>query len=104
MLVIRQIKEKDAEEFLSLCKKIDTETEFMMFEPGERPTTIEEQRDEIKDILSRDNQTVFVAEKDGQLVGYLTAYGGRYKRNRPISLQESPSPLHPRVSDQDFLK
>jgi RimJ/RimL family protein N-acetyltransferase len=30
----------------------------------------------------RDNQTVFVAEKDGQLVGYLTAYGGRYKRNR----------------------
>ncbi|HKZ57964.1 MAG TPA: GNAT family N-acetyltransferase [Thermodesulfovibrionales bacterium] len=82
MLVIRQIKEIDAEEFLNLCKKIDAETQFMMFEPGERPTTIEEQRDEIKDILSRDNQTIFVAEKDGQLVGYLTAYGGRYKRNR----------------------
>jgi RimJ/RimL family protein N-acetyltransferase len=82
MLIIREIKESDAEEFLSLCKKIDAETQFMMFELGERPTTIEEQRDEIKEILSRDNQTIFVAEKDGQLIGYLAAYGGRYKRHR----------------------
>jgi RimJ/RimL family protein N-acetyltransferase len=82
MLIIRERKESDAEEFLSLCKKIDAETQFMMFELGERPTTIEEQRDEIKEILSRDNQTIFVAEKNGQLIGYLAAYGGRYKRNR----------------------
>jgi RimJ/RimL family protein N-acetyltransferase len=53
-----------------------------MFEPGERPTTIGEQKDEIRDILSRDNQTIFVAENDGQLIGYLTACGGKYKRNR----------------------
>lgn len=82
MITIREIKESDAEEFLSLCKKIDAETQFMMFEPGERPTTIGEQRDEIKDILLKDNQTIFVAEKDSQLIGYLAAYGGRYKRNR----------------------
>ena len=82
MVVIRQIKENDAEEFLNLCKKIDAETEFMMFEPGERPTTIEEQTNEIKDMLSTDNQTIFIAEKDDQLIGYLTAYGGRYNRNR----------------------
>lgn len=82
MIIIRQIKEEEAEEFLNLCKKIDAETEFMMFDPGERPTTIEELKDEIKDMLSRDNQTIFIAEKDGQLIGYLTAYGGRYKRNR----------------------
>ena len=82
MVVIRQIKENDAGEFLILCKKIDAETEFMMFEPGERPTTVEEQTDEIKDILSRDNQTILIAMKDRQLIGYLTAYGGRYKRNR----------------------
>lgn len=81
MIRIREIRESDAEEFLSLCKKIDAETQFMMFEPGERPTTIKEQRDEIRDILSKDNQTIFVAEKDSQLIGYLSAYGGRYKRN-----------------------
>jgi len=82
MIRIREIKESDAEEFLSLCKRIDSETEFMMFEPGERLTTIKEQRNEISDILSKDNQIIFVAEKDSQLIGYLSAYGGRYKRNR----------------------
>jgi len=40
MIRIREIRESDAEEFLSLCKKIDAETQFMMFEPGERLTTI----------------------------------------------------------------
>ena len=82
MILIREIKEGDAEEFLSLCRRVDAETLFMMFEPGERPTTIEEQRCEIREILLRDNQTIFVAENDGQLIGYLTACGGRYKRNR----------------------
>jgi RimJ/RimL family protein N-acetyltransferase len=82
MITIREIRESDAEEFLNLCNRIDAETPFMMFEPGERPTTIEDQEDEIRDILSRDNQTIFVAEKDNQLIGYLAAYGGRYKRNR----------------------
>jgi len=82
LVIIRQIKESDAEEFLSLCMAVDAETPFMMFEPGERPATIEEQSDEIRDILSRENQTIFVAEKDGQLIGYLTACGGRYKRNK----------------------
>jgi len=82
MILIREIKETDAEEFLILCKKIDAETHFMMFEPGERPTTIEEQKDEIKETLSKDNKTIFVVEKDSQLIGYLATYGGRYKRNR----------------------
>ena len=81
MIITRKIKEGDADEFLSLCRKVDAETPFMMFEPGERPTTIEEQRYEIREILLRDNQTIFVAENDG-LIGYLTACGGRYKRNR----------------------
>jgi RimJ/RimL family protein N-acetyltransferase len=81
LVIIREIKESDAENFLNLCNRIDVETPYMMFEPGERPTTIEDQRNEIRDILSRDNQTIFIAEKDDQLIGYLAAYGGRYKRN-----------------------
>jgi RimJ/RimL family protein N-acetyltransferase len=81
LVIIREIKESDAENFLNLCKRIDAETPYMMFEPGERLTTIEDQRNEIRDILSRDNQTIFIAEKSDQLIGYLAAYGGRYKRN-----------------------
>jgi RimJ/RimL family protein N-acetyltransferase len=82
MIITREVKESDAEEFLSLCKRIDAETPFMMFEPGERPTTIEEQISEIREILLQENQTIFVAENDGQLIGYVTACGGRYQRNR----------------------
>ena len=82
MIIIRKIREDDAEKFLDLCKRIDAETPFMMFEPNERPATIENQRDEIRDILSRDNQIIFIAEKDGELIGYLTTCGGRYIRNR----------------------
>ncbi len=80
--MIRVIRESEAEDFLALCRKIDAETKFMMFESGERTATVEEQREEIKDVLSRDNQTILVAEEDGQLIGYVAAYGGRYKRNR----------------------
>ncbi len=76
---IRTIRESDAGPFLNLCKKLDTETQFMMLEPGERTTTVEEQRAQIKRLFSRENQAIFVAEHDSQLVGYLGAFGGEFK-------------------------
>lgn len=82
MVTVREIRESDAEKFLNLCKRIDQETQFMLLEPGERRTTVEEQYERIKTILSRDNQTILVAENNGQLLGYLAAIGGNFKRNR----------------------
>ena len=81
-MVIRTIQPADAEQFLNLCKELDEETQFMMFEPGERTTTVEGQQNQLKRLLSRENQMIFVAEHDGQLVGYLGAYGGEFHRNR----------------------
>ncbi len=81
-MIIRTIRESDAEQFLNLCNKLDTETQFMMLEPGERTTTPEEQRTQIEHLLKHENQTIFVAEHDDQLVGYLAAIGGEFKRNR----------------------
>ena len=81
-MIIRTICEDDAEQFLSLCKQLDLETQFMMLEPGERKTTLEEQRAQIEILLREENQTIFVAEQDNQLVGYLEASGGIFKRNR----------------------
>lgn len=66
---IQTIQESDAEQFLSLCKKLDTETQFMMLEPGERTTTVEKQRAQIKRIVMQENQIIFVAEHDSQLIG-----------------------------------
>ena len=81
-MIIRTIRESDAEQFLNLCNKLDIETQFMMLEPGERTTTPEEQRDQIEHLLKYENQTIFVAEHGDQLVGYLAAIGGEFKRNR----------------------
>lgn len=50
--MIRLIMERDAEPFLKLCRKIDEETEFMLFEEGERATTIEQQQNIIKKYLN----------------------------------------------------
>jgi len=78
---IRAIRESDGEQFLLLGKALDEETQFMMLEPGERTTTIEEQTQRIRDLLSQDNQIIFVVEHGNQLVGFLGALGGNYSRN-----------------------
>ncbi len=79
---IRPIRESDAEKFLRLGKWLDEETQFMMLEPGERTLSVEEQGERIRSVLSHDNQMIFVAENEGQLVGFLGAYGGGFRRNR----------------------
>lgn len=82
MSIIREIKESDAANFLSLCKQLDEENKFMLLEPGERKTTVEGQRQGIKEVLSQDNQAIFVAEENGMLIGYLSAMGKPFARNK----------------------
>lgn len=79
---IRAIRESDSEQFLLLGKRLDEETQFMMLEPGERTTTIEEQTQRIRSVLSQDNQMIFVVAQEDQLVGFLGAFGGNYHRNQ----------------------
>ncbi len=81
-MLIRPIRPGDAEQFLNLRKKLDQETQFMMFEPGERTTTVEEQRDHIERLLLQENSIIIVVEHNGQLVGYLSASGGEFRRNK----------------------
>ena len=82
MINIRRIAESDAEHFLQLCKTIDSETKFMLFEPGERKITVEEQRNRIKKMLAEKHSTIFLAEIDHRLVGYLAAIRGKNRRNK----------------------
>jgi RimJ/RimL family protein N-acetyltransferase len=79
---IREIHEGDAEAFLDLLTKIDAETEFMLFEAGERATTVVQQRERIKSVRSSENETILVASRARQLVGYLVAIGGGPRRIR----------------------
>ncbi len=81
-MVIRKITIADAEAFLNLCHQLDKETQFMLLETEERTTTVDEQIAIIENILSRNNKIIFVAEDNNQLIGYISADGGNYKRNR----------------------
>lgn len=82
MTTLREIKQDDAAAFLALCTRLDEETRLMMLEPGERTTSVEEQRHLIAEIMATPNSALFVAEAEGALVGYVGAYGGRCRRNR----------------------
>ncbi len=80
-MLIRPITEADAEAYLELARAIDAESRFMMFEPSERQTTVEQQVERIRSLHASDNKLMLVAEHEGQLVGYLGAIGGDFHRN-----------------------
>jgi RimJ/RimL family protein N-acetyltransferase len=81
MIEIRPVALEDAAALCALRSQIDAETKFMMLEPGERATTVEQQREQIDKLLATDNQLIFLAVAEGKLVGFLAAIGGAFKRN-----------------------
>ncbi|TCP30495.1 ribosomal-protein-alanine N-acetyltransferase [Scopulibacillus darangshiensis] len=81
-MIIREISVSDAEAFLRLSRGLDKETQYMLYEPGERSTTLEEQRARIEKIHNKGFSTIFVAEDEEQLVGYAGIFGSALKRVR----------------------
>lgn len=79
---VRDAGEADAEALLSLQRGLDIETPMMMLEEGERTTTIEELRRDVNTVVATRNSTILVAESDHELVGYVEAEGGPYRRTR----------------------
>ena len=84
MAVIREITEDDAAAFVDLNRRLDEETEFMLYEPGERKTTAAEQVRRIRASSAEENKTIFVAEDEGRPVGYLLAFGIQARRARHL--------------------
>lgn len=76
---IRPIEISDAEQFLSLINTTDAETPFLLYEAGERKTTVKEQADIIKKGI-KEGTLVFVLEDAEHLLGFV--YGGVFSVNR----------------------
>ena len=74
-MLVRTIKEGDAEGVLELLLQLDEQTRFMMYEPGERPTNVGRQAEILRTLLASDNSTFLLAEEDGRPVGFLEATG-----------------------------
>lgn len=78
-MIIREAEMKDVEQFLKMLKQLDTETKFMLYDPGERTTTIDDIKKKIEN--SREtNSLILAAEQDGSIAGYLTAEREPYNR------------------------
>lgn len=76
---IRKIKVEDASNYLDMLIKLDKETKFMMFEPGERSTDI----NSIKSIIGKSikgENLILVATYDEVIVGFLSVDRGGFKR------------------------
>ncbi len=78
---IREIRQEEARELLELLNRLDSETDFMLLEPGERPEGVQAIEKKIEAIKKAKNKNLFVAEEKGQLVGFLEAVGGDFKKN-----------------------
>ena len=78
-MIIRKVEVKDSEKFLNMLKQLDNETNNMMWEPGERKTTIEEMNSNINNIGSLKSLKL-VAEDKGDIIGFLSSERGFAKR------------------------
>ncbi|HUG16080.1 MAG TPA: GNAT family N-acetyltransferase [Thermomicrobiales bacterium] len=85
MVACRLIRESDAEQYLDLCLALDRESQFMMYEPDERRSTVDAERDRIRDVLTAPNQAIIVAEAGEMLAGYIELYGGEFRRVRHVA-------------------
>jgi ribosomal protein S18 acetylase RimI-like enzyme len=82
MINVREITPDDAAAYWQLRQQIDCETEFLRFEADNYLRTTQHVRGRIELMLASDNQTIFLAENGGQLIGFLWAGGGLYRHNR----------------------
>lgn len=79
-MIIREIKISDAHNFTNLIKEVESNSDFMLMEDGERKTTPKQQMKLLERFEAKRNSTVLVAEDNDELVGYLFAIGGATKR------------------------
>jgi RimJ/RimL family protein N-acetyltransferase len=79
-MTIRTLQPDDAAQFAALMTHLDNETKFMLYEPGERQTTVAQWRERIEQLREGGESEVFVAEAEGELVGFLRAQGQTVRR------------------------
>src|SRR5438309_1301317 len=79
-LKIAPISDNDAADFISFLKKIDAETQFLLWEPGERNSDLAYQNERIQKIDPK-RQLVLVARMGNiEIIGFLSALVGSTKR------------------------
>jgi RimJ/RimL family protein N-acetyltransferase len=79
---IRAASPEDAEALLDLKRHLDRETAFMMYEPDERDSTVQDLARELDGVARSANSVVLLAELGDELAGYVQLTGGSFRRSR----------------------
>lgn len=81
-VVFRPIELEDAETFWNLLNALDTETNYMMYEPGERRqrASMQELKDDLRRNVIDGADFLQIAADGAQIIGYLRAERGRFNR------------------------
>ncbi|WP_404357764.1 GNAT family N-acetyltransferase [Cytobacillus firmus] len=81
-MIIRHITPADAQSLADLITQVENESDYILFEPGERQTSAEAQLKRIEAIQKVDHSAIIIAEQNNRLIGFVMAVGGAAKRNR----------------------
>jgi RimJ/RimL family protein N-acetyltransferase len=82
IVTLRKLVPEDAAELLSLQHQLDQESNFMLLEPDERQTSLQQVKEMVESFANADSSILIGAEAEGKLAGYLSARGGSVRRNR----------------------
>ncbi len=82
--MIRELVEEDILRYRNLQQALDSETTFMLFEPGEAPDDPAYWEARLRPFLTESRHHFWVADDGDQLVGFLRLVG-----NRPQRLQHT---------------
>ena len=80
-MIIRSATPEDAEQLVELIADAES-SGFMMFDPGERKISPEGLSKRIAAIENEATSDILLAEKDGELAGYMFIIGNQPKRTR----------------------
>ena len=83
-MLVRAITEADFRSYYELFLKLDTETTFRLYEPGERPYDPKMFSRETSDFLKNPRSNIFLALEDSAPIGYLQAIGRSARRIRHV--------------------
>jgi RimJ/RimL family protein N-acetyltransferase len=83
---IRFAVPSDAERLLELKLVLDHETNFMMYEPGERQSRVDEVRHDIRQRVDSSNSALIIAASSELIAGYVEAAGGEFNRTRHLAM------------------
>ncbi|WP_353421347.1 GNAT family N-acetyltransferase [Staphylococcus delphini] len=79
-ITIREVSINDVEALTTLMQQVFEESEYMLYDPGEYMPSFENAISRIEAVITSPHLTIFVAENEHQLVGYLTVTTQKLRR------------------------